>query len=125
MAKVSSRHWLFNLTSDKLAQIKNVTTHMLKIKVITSVAEERICLNEAGNQVKCVRTTEGSRVEKTRYDIPIEGGLVVEVDVHRGDLEGHASIEVKGSSAEMLEQISPLEFLRPFVEVTKLLSTKD
>lgn len=39
--------------------------------------------------------TEECRVEKTRYQIAIDGGLVAEVDIYHGMLSGHASVEVE------------------------------
>ena len=32
--------------------------------------------------------TEGLRIEKTRYEIDADEGLVIELDVYEGDLEG-------------------------------------
>ncbi|MES2971054.1 MAG: CYTH domain-containing protein [Patescibacteria group bacterium] len=39
-------------------------------------------------------TTEGRRVEKTRYEIP-HGDLTIELDVYEGDLIGHVSAEIE------------------------------
>lgn len=46
--------------------------------------------------------TEGMRVEKTRYKIPINGGAI-ELDIYHGDLDGHmvAEIELKTSDNEV------------------------
>ena len=43
--------------------------------------------------------TKGKRVEKTRYEIPHENG-VIELDVYRGDLDGLLSAEMEFSSEE-------------------------
>jgi CYTH domain-containing protein len=40
-------------------------------------------------------STEGKRVDKVRYDIPISDGLKIELDVYRGDLNGLYSAEVE------------------------------
>ncbi|MDQ6605262.1 MAG: adenylate cyclase [Actinomycetota bacterium] len=45
--------------------------------------------------------TEGRRVEKTRYEIPASDGLVIELDVYAGPLEGLITAEIEfGSDAE-------------------------
>ncbi len=43
--------------------------------------------------------TNGKRVEKTRYEIPHEGGNI-ELDVYHGDLDGLLSAEIEFSSEE-------------------------
>jgi adenylate cyclase len=47
--------------------------------------------------------TEGRRIEKTRYEIPAIDGLVIELDVYRGDLEGLVTAEVEFPSEEAAE----------------------
>ena len=45
--------------------------------------------------------TAGRRVEKTRYEIPADGGLTIELDVYHGPLEGLLTAEVEfGSEAQ-------------------------
>jgi CYTH domain-containing protein len=44
--------------------------------------------------------TEGRRIVKTRYEIPGEGDLVIEVDVYGGDLDGLVVAEVEFGSEE-------------------------
>lgn len=39
--------------------------------------------------------TEGRRVAKTRFRVPLEGGLCAEVDVYEGDLKGLVTAEVE------------------------------
>jgi len=43
-------------------------------------------------------TTEGQRVEKTRYEIPCEVGKPIELDIYRGKLEGLKTAEKEFSS---------------------------
>ncbi len=45
--------------------------------------------------------TEGRRVEKTRYEIPASDGLLIELDVYGGVLEGLITAEIEfGSEAD-------------------------
>jgi CYTH domain-containing protein len=45
--------------------------------------------------------TEGRRIEKTRYEVPLEGGLTAELDLYGGPLEGLMTAEVEfGSTGE-------------------------
>lgn len=39
--------------------------------------------------------TEGRRIEKRRYELPVEGGLTIELDVYRGQLQGLVVAEVE------------------------------
>ena len=48
--------------------------------------------------------TEGRRVEKTRYELPADGGLVIELDVYRGGLEGLVVAEVEFPSEDDAER---------------------
>jgi len=52
--------------------------------------------------------TSGMRVSKTRYLVPLDGGLTAEVDVYSGDLKGLLVAEVEfGSAGESHEFDSP------------------
>ena len=42
--------------------------------------------------------TEGRRVEKVRHRTPVGGGLVADVDVYEGNLEGLCTVEVEFAS---------------------------
>ncbi|MCI5064351.1 CYTH domain-containing protein [bacterium] len=52
---------------------------------------------------------QGREVEKTRYEIPLEesDGLVAELDIFHGVLEGLAVVEVEFASLEQAEQFTP------------------
>lgn len=50
----------------------------------------------------------GRSLEKTRYEIPAEGGLTVELDVYAGGLEGLVTAEVEFASEEAAEEFVPL-----------------
>ncbi len=51
-----------------------------------------------------------ARVEKTRYEIPIDG-TVIELDVYHGNLEGRAVAEIELSSADARIDLSGLDWL--------------
>lgn len=50
-----------------------------------------------------VAKADGNRIVKTRYRIPIAGGLVAELDCFHGKLEGLCFVEVEFPSVEMSE----------------------
>ena len=51
--------------------------------------------------------TEGRRVAKTRYELPLGGGLVAEVDVYAGALAGLVVVEVEFASAQAAGAFEP------------------
>ena len=55
--------------------------------------------------------TEGLRIEKTRYEIDADDGLVIELDVYTGDLEGLVVAEVEFDSEEAAEAFAPPDWL--------------
>ena len=59
--------------------------------------------------------TEGRRVEKTRYEIPAGGGLVIELDVYAGALHGLVTAEVEFPSEEVAEAFTAPDWLGPDV----------
>ncbi len=42
--------------------------------------------------------TEGRRIDKTRYEVPVEGNLVAEIDLYAGELDGLCTVEVEFES---------------------------
>jgi adenylate cyclase len=59
--------------------------------------------------------TEGLRIEKTRYEIDAGDGLVIEVDVYKGDLEGLVVAEVEFDSEAAADAFAPPDWLGPDV----------
>jgi len=55
--------------------------------------------------------TEGRRIEKTRYEIDAGGGLVIELDVYTGALDGLATAEVEFDSEEAADAFEPPDWL--------------
>jgi adenylate cyclase len=55
--------------------------------------------------------TEGRRLEKTRYEIDAGDGLVLELDVYEGALEGLVVVEVEFDSEEAAEAFTPPEWV--------------
>jgi adenylate cyclase len=54
--------------------------------------------------------TDGRRLEKTRYEIPGEG-VIVELDIFSGNLQGLVTAEVEFDSEEEAEKFVPPEWL--------------
>jgi adenylate cyclase len=55
--------------------------------------------------------TEGRRIEKTRYEIPAGDGLVIELDLYTGALEGLVVAEVEFGSEEDADAFAPPPWL--------------
>jgi adenylate cyclase len=55
--------------------------------------------------------TEGRRIEKTRYEIPADDGLTVELDVYEGALAGLVVAEVEFDSEERAEAFTSPDWL--------------
>jgi adenylate cyclase len=55
--------------------------------------------------------TEGRRIEKTRYEIDAGDGLVIELDVYKGDLEGLVVAEVEFESEEAADAFAPPDWV--------------
>ena len=55
--------------------------------------------------------TEGRRVEKTRYEIPTAGELVIELDVYAGALEGLITAEIEFDSETAAERFQTPDWL--------------
>jgi adenylate cyclase len=53
------------------------------------------------------RLTEGRRVSKTRHVLPLAEGVVAELDIYDGELEGLLSVEVEFGSREASERFAP------------------
>jgi adenylate cyclase len=70
--------------------------HTLTVKTGAGLArgEEEVAL-AAEDFDRLWPLTEGRRVVKTRYLVPLDGGLTVEVDVYEGALEGLLIAEVE------------------------------
>ncbi|PIT88778.1 MAG: adenylate cyclase [Candidatus Magasanikbacteria bacterium CG10_big_fil_rev_8_21_14_0_10_36_32] len=50
--------------------------------------------------------TKGKRIEKTRYEIPNESGII-ELDIYRGDLDGLVTAEVEFNNVEDCDKFIP------------------
>jgi adenylate cyclase len=55
--------------------------------------------------------TEGRRVNKTRYDVPLPEGLKAEVDVYDGALEGLVTAEVEFGDEQQAGAFDPPDWL--------------
>ena len=68
--------------------------------------EFELALTEEQYRTLCQKI-DGHVVEKRRYRIPLEGGLVAELDEFLGRLEGLWLAEVEFNSAESMLQFTP------------------
>ncbi len=53
---------------------------------------------------------ETRQIEKTRYDIVINGSLTAELDIYHGNLAGLLTVEVEFSSLEEAYDFKPLDW---------------
>lgn len=51
--------------------------------------------------------TEGRRIDKVRYRVPLDGQLVAEIDVYAGDLDGLCTVEVEFDSEAAASAFEP------------------
>jgi CYTH domain-containing protein len=68
--------------------------------------EEEIDL-EPGRFERLWPLTQGRRIEKRRYEIPIAEGAVIELDVYAGDLDGLVVAEVEFDSDADADRFAP------------------
>jgi adenylate cyclase len=70
--------------------------HTLTVKTGAGLArgEEELTL-DAADFDRLWPLTEGRRVVKTRFEVPLDGGLTAEVDVYEGALDGLLTAEVE------------------------------
>ena len=50
---------------------------------------------------------EGNVIEKTRYLIPLEDGLIAELDIYKGDLSGFMNVEVEFPNLKTAKEFTP------------------
>ena len=55
--------------------------------------------------------TEGRRIEKTRYEIPADDGLTIELDVYDGALAGLVVAEIEFDSEQAADAFSGPDWL--------------
>ena len=57
-----------------------------------------------------LKKSETSSIVKTRYEIPIYGGLIAELDIYHGDLENLQTVEVEFDTLEQADSFIPPEW---------------
>ena len=78
--------------------------YFLTVKGKGQMAREELELSIKGEEYARLREkTEGAEVRKRRYFVPLEEGLVAEVDIYFGELEGLVTTEVEFPSLEAAE----------------------
>jgi CYTH domain-containing protein len=68
--------------------------------------EEEVALDD-GTFERLWPLTEGRRIDKVRYLVPAEKGLIIELDVYDGDLDGLMVAEVEFDSEADAEAFTP------------------
>ena len=86
--------------------------HTLTVKTGAGLArgEEEVTL-DAADFARLWPLTEGRRVLKTRYLVPLDGGLTAEVDVYEGEHAGLLTAEVEFPSEAASDGFTPPDWL--------------
>lgn len=85
--------------------------HVLTVKGGRGATRTEVNLPVTGDSFRSLsRLTEGKRIEKVRYRIPLED-LTVQLDVYRGKLRGLMTAEVEFMSERELRRFRPPEWL--------------
>ncbi|MDQ6779016.1 MAG: CYTH domain-containing protein [Actinomycetota bacterium] len=71
-----------------------------------SRAEEELAI-EPQTFVRLWELSAGRSLEKTRYELPADGGLTIELDVYAGRLEGLITAEVEFPSPDAADRFVP------------------
>jgi len=79
---------------DRVARVPRVNHHLPQTGAGLARGEEEVDL-AAADFDRLWPLTEGRRVVKTRYLVPLDGGLTAEVDVYEGGLDGLLTAEVE------------------------------
>ncbi len=74
-------------------------------------AEEELALDEERFE-RLWPVTLGRRVEKVRYDLVVDGGFTIEVDLYEGPLAGLITAEVEASSLAELDRFAAPAWMR-------------
>ena len=68
---------------------------------------------------------QGNIVEKTRYEIPLAGGIVAELDVYHGKLDGLITVETEFESEKQANAFSPPSWFGKDVTTDKRYKNKN
>ncbi|MCL2461496.1 MAG: CYTH domain-containing protein [Defluviitaleaceae bacterium] len=100
------------ISTDPVIRIrKSNDDFYLTMKGEGTVAREEHEMRITGPQYeKLLAKAESAPLEKTRYLVPLEGGLTAELDVYHGALAGLATVEVEFESLEDAENFAPPEW---------------
>ena len=71
-----------------------------------SRAEEEFAI-DPGRFTRLWELSDDRRLEKTRYELPTDDGLTIELDVYEGGLEGLVTAEVEFACAEAADRFVP------------------
>lgn len=81
---------------------------VLTVKAGTSIARTEVEVDLDRDEAEALwPSTAGRRIEKVRHEIPIGSGLLAELDVYAGSLEGLFTIEVEFDSVDEAASFEP------------------
>jgi CYTH domain-containing protein len=88
------------------------SNHTLTVKTGKGLVrgEEELTL-DAADFDRLWPLTEGRRVVKTRFLVPLDGGLTAEVDIYEGDLDGLLTAEVEFADEAAARAFIALEWM--------------
>ena len=85
--------------------------YTLTVKGSGKIAREEFELELNKEQYETLlKKSETSSIVKTRYEIPIYGGLIAELDIYHGDLENLQTVEVEFDTLEQADSFIPPEW---------------
>lgn len=90
------------ISTDPVIRIRQKNdTYVLEVKGKGSFAREEYALDLTREQYEGLKKkAEGLEIKKTRYLIPLSGGLVAELDIYCGHLSGFMNVEVEFKTQE-------------------------
>lgn len=95
-------------TSPVIRIRKSGSSYILTVKGKGNVARHEFELPlSAGQYSSLLHKASTKAVKKTRYIIPIEGGLSAELDIYHGELDGLYTVEVEFDTMEAAEAFIP------------------
>lgn len=94
--------------NDEVRLRKAGDARRMTVKLGHGMSREETEIDLTGEQFgKLWPLTEGRRVSKTRYLVPLEGALTAEVDLYSGEHDGFAVVEVEFDSEEASNAFQP------------------
>lgn len=91
----------------------------------TIVREEKETeINEEAYNILLI-LSQGNIIEKTRYEIPLEKGIVAELDIYHGKLDSLITVETEFESEKQADSFSPPKWFGKNITVDKRYKNKN